>query len=162
MKACGIRKEKGLPAWNILLCLISMIFTDKSIPALERDGNLPCGKSSLFRFLDNPGFGWRKVVLLFALKILFLFMKPAAGEGKKLFEVLIVDDTLYSRNRSKKVELLSRKYDHNTGRYVKGFDLLTVGTTVAGNPEYGPSNERPGSGTYLRQALGHQGFLQGM
>jgi len=127
LNVCGILKEKGLPTWDTLICLISMVFTDKSIPALEKEGNLPCGKSSLFRFLDNSRFCWRKVLLLFSQKILFSFIKPAAGKKKKLFEVLIVDDTLYPRKRSKKVELLSRRHDHNSGQYVKGFDLLTVG-----------------------------------
>ena len=65
LKVCGVRKEKGLHAWDILLCLISMVFTNKSIPALEKEENLSCGKSSLFRFLDNPCYCWRKVVLLF-------------------------------------------------------------------------------------------------
>ena len=114
---CGIRKEKGLAGWDILLCLISKIFTDKSISALEEEGNLPCGKSSLFRFLDNPRFFWRKAILLFSLNILFLFIKPAAGVKNELFEVLIVDDTLYPRKRSKKVELLSRRHDHNSKQY---------------------------------------------
>ncbi len=127
LAASGFRKEKGLPVWDLLLCLISMVFTDKSIPALEKEGNLPCGKSSLFRFLDTPRFCWRKVVLLFSRKVLFSFLKPASGEKKKLFEVLIVDDTLYPRKRSKKVELLSRRHDHSSGQYVRGFDLLTVG-----------------------------------
>ena len=127
LNVCGIRKVKGLSSFDTLLILFSMVFTDKSIPVLEKEGNLPCGKSSLFRFLDNPRFCWRKVLLLFAVKILFLFMKPAAGEKKKLFEVLIVDDTLYPRKRSKKVELLSRRHDHNSKQYVNGFDLLTVG-----------------------------------
>ena len=127
LNACGIRKEKGLPAWDTLLCLFSMVFTDKSISTLEKERNLSCGKSSLFRFLDNPRFGWRKLILFFSMKILISFIKPAAGEKKKLFEVLIVDDTLYPRKRSKKVELLSRRHDHNSKQYVNGFDLLTVG-----------------------------------
>lgn len=129
LSVSGIRKAKGkgLSAWELLLCLISMVFTDRSISVLEKEGNLPCGKSSLFRFLDNPRFCWRKAVLLFAAKILSSFMKPASGEEKKLFEVLIVDDTLYPRKRSKKVELLSRRHDHSSGRYINGFDLLTVG-----------------------------------
>ena len=56
LNVCSIRKEKGLSAWDTLLCIISMVFTDKSISELEREGNLPCGKSSLFRFLDNSSF----------------------------------------------------------------------------------------------------------
>jgi len=42
-------------------------------------------------------------------------------------KVLIADDTLYNRNRSKKVELLARMHDHTTGRYVRGFRMLTLG-----------------------------------
>lgn len=42
-------------------------------------------------------------------------------------DVLIVDDTLYERGRSKKVELLSRKHDHNKKVGVLGFEMLTIG-----------------------------------
>ena len=40
--------------------------------------------------------------------------------------VFIIDDTPYDRSRSKKVELLSRVFDHSTGRYLKGFRLLAI------------------------------------
>jgi len=36
-------------------------------------------------------------------------------------EVLIFDNSTYDRSRSKKVELLSRVFDHNTSKYLKGF-----------------------------------------
>jgi hypothetical protein len=39
----------------------------------------------------------------------------------------ILDDTSYYRNRSKKVELLSKCYDHAEHRYYKGFTLLNLG-----------------------------------
>ena len=41
--------------------------------------------------------------------------------------VLIFDDSLYSRSRSKAVELLSRVHDHSTGKYINGFRMLTMG-----------------------------------
>lgn len=41
--------------------------------------------------------------------------------------VLIIDDSLYSRNRSKAVELIARVKDNVSGKYVKGFRLLTPG-----------------------------------
>jgi len=41
--------------------------------------------------------------------------------------VLIMDDSLYNRNRSKKVELLARVYDHAAHRFVRGFRMLTLG-----------------------------------
>lgn len=44
-------------------------------------------------------------------------------------KVLIVDDSSYERNRSKKVELLARCFDHSSQkmRYYKGFRMLTLG-----------------------------------
>lgn len=41
--------------------------------------------------------------------------------------VLIFDDSTYDRSRSKVVELLAWIYDHNSGRNLKGFKLLTLG-----------------------------------
>ena len=40
--------------------------------------------------------------------------------------VLIIDDSPYDRSRSKKVELLSRVFDHSTGRFIRGFRMLTI------------------------------------
>jgi len=42
------------------------------------------------------------------------------------FGVLILDDTVYKRNRNKKVELLTRVRDHNDGRYYFGFRCLIL------------------------------------
>ena len=41
--------------------------------------------------------------------------------------MLIVDDSLYERKRSKKVELLARVHDHNRRLYTTGFRMLTLG-----------------------------------
>ena len=41
--------------------------------------------------------------------------------------MLILDDSLYSRARSKAVELLANVHDHTTGKFVRGFRLLTLG-----------------------------------
>jgi hypothetical protein len=42
-------------------------------------------------------------------------------------EVLVFDDSPYDRSRSKKVELLSRVFDHSLNKYIKGFRMLTLG-----------------------------------
>ncbi|NMM63037.1 transposase [Clostridium sp. P21] len=41
--------------------------------------------------------------------------------------ILVVDDSLYSRCRSKSVELLARVRNHVDHKYVKSFRLLTLG-----------------------------------
>lgn len=41
----------------------------------------------------------------------------------------IIDDSMFERNRSKKVELLARFKDHAKNCYYKGFRMLTLGWT---------------------------------
>jgi hypothetical protein len=57
-------------------------------------------------------------------KRLFSFFDPLTNDDRE--SVLIVDDSTYDRSRSKRVELLYRVWDHSTGRYLKGFRMLTM------------------------------------
>ncbi|WP_419723416.1 hypothetical protein [Sulfoacidibacillus ferrooxidans] len=41
--------------------------------------------------------------------------------------MLIVDNSVYDRGRSRAVELLARVHDHTVNRFVKGFRMLTLG-----------------------------------
>ena len=41
--------------------------------------------------------------------------------------VLIIDDSMFERNRSKKVELLAKVFDHAKHKYRFGFRMLTLG-----------------------------------
>jgi len=41
--------------------------------------------------------------------------------------VFVLDDSVMKRNRSKKVELLAKVYDHVEHKFQKGFPLLTLG-----------------------------------
>lgn len=46
---------------------------------------------------------------------------------EKRVNVLIIDDTIFERNCSKKVELLTKVYNHAKKKYIKGFRFLTLG-----------------------------------
>jgi hypothetical protein len=46
--------------------------------------------------------------------------------GTANMKVLIADDTLYHRNRSKYVELLSRVFDHTDHRYYRGVECHDI------------------------------------
>ena len=41
----------------------------------------------------------------------------------------VIDDTIFERNGSKKVELLAKVYDHARHRFTHGFRMLTLGLT---------------------------------
>jgi len=76
-------------------------------------------------------------------------MQPLTSEDRA--DVLIVDDSLYSRNRSKKVELLARVYDHAAHRFVRGFRMLTLGWSDGNSfvPFYGTVRKRRGRAKIL-------------
>jgi hypothetical protein len=73
--------------------------------------------------MRSSNFGWRR----FLLKLAFGVHEFIDGLTSKDREsVLILDDSTIERPRSKKVELLAKVHDHTTGRFLKGFKLLTL------------------------------------
>lgn len=82
------------------------------------------GKDTVNRFLKNERFNWRKFLVLFSLKVIATLIPFVQEDNER---VLILDDSVFSRNRSKMVELLARNYDHASGKYIKGFRMLTLG-----------------------------------
>lgn len=47
--------------------------------------------------------------------------------SKERIRVFIIDDSTYDRSRSKNLELLAKVKDHTTGKFVRGFRMLTLG-----------------------------------
>lgn len=81
-------------------------------------------KNTYYRFLNEVSYHWSKFLFLLVQKVISAF---ATLTRPKRVKVLVFDDSLYSRNRSKFVELLARVYDHVSHRFVKGFTMLTLG-----------------------------------
>ncbi|WP_160318252.1 IS4 family transposase, partial [Caloramator mitchellensis] len=78
-----------------------------------------------YRFLNSSKFNWRKYLLLLSSSIIKNTLTPLTSDER--VNVLIVDDSMYSRNRSKSVELLAKVFDHVQRKYLKGFRLLNLG-----------------------------------
>ena len=55
------------------------------------------------------------------------FTRFHISSALKAANVLIIDDSMFERNRSKKVELLAKVYDHAKHKYRFGFRMLTFG-----------------------------------
>jgi hypothetical protein len=75
--------------------------------------------------MNSVTANWRRFLLLLSTRVIVQELLPLTDETTT--KVLIADDTLYNRDRSKRVELLARVHDHNTGRYVRGFRMLILG-----------------------------------
>lgn len=91
---------------------------------MSRKGDDFPGKDAVYRFLNSPYYNWRR--FLFSLtESIVERLKPLTSENR--VKTLIIDDSVFSRNRSKAVELLARIYDHVDHCYLKGFQMLTLG-----------------------------------
>jgi hypothetical protein len=127
LRQCGINKEKGISLEVLFQFLLALAFTGKNLfrhmePSGSFDGIF---KDVVYRFQNSTRANWRRFLLLLSTRIIVNRLEPLTDESNR--KVLIVDDTLFLRDRSKHVELLARVHDHNTGRYHKGFRMLTMG-----------------------------------
>lgn len=126
LKEAKIKKLNGYSLMSVLQFMVMLVFTQKNFYAfLQGNQSKEFAKDVIYRFLNNPLYDWRCFLLKLSAGIVNNFLDPLTN--KERVNVLIVDDSLYSRNRSKKVELLARVFDHVTSRYVRGFRKLTVG-----------------------------------
>lgn len=112
---------------DIFRYLFCMMFSDRSIYMQMKTGTYKgnFSKNTIYRFLNNAKTNWRRFTTLLSASIICGFMKPLTDEKRK--DVFIVDDSLFDRSRSKKMELLARVFDHCSMKYKADFRMLTLG-----------------------------------
>ena len=126
LKRSNIDKQKGISPVAVFGVLFTLIFTGKNLfRTLEAGGNCGMAKDTAYRFLNSVHTNWRRFLLLLSSRVIRDELEPLTGAAN--MKVLIADDTLYRRNRSKHVELLSRVFDHTDNRYYRGFRMLVLG-----------------------------------
>jgi hypothetical protein len=125
MKKANIKKKSGTAPLFLFKYIFLLAFMGKNLYRLLQGKDIlgeGTGKDTVYRFLNSPGYNWRKFLLLLSSAILDSVSLLTSRD-----KVLIFDDSLYSRNRSKSVELLARVYDHVEHKFYKGFRMLTLG-----------------------------------
>lgn len=124
---CNAGKEKGIPVMDVFRFLFCMMFSDRSFYMQMKTGTFGEGfsKNTIYRFLNNARTNWQRFTALLSASIINGFMKPLTDEKRK--DVFIVDDSLFDRSRSKKVEMLARVFDHCSMKYRSGFRMITLG-----------------------------------
>ena len=117
-------------AYELFKTLLLLVFQGENLYRfLSSDkGETTCSKNSYYRFLENCHANWNRFVMLLAVRVITYFSGLTRRERVKM---LVLDDSVISRERSKKTELLSHVYDHVRGKTVKGFNLLALGWTDA-------------------------------
>lgn len=126
LRHAGFKKRFGFTCAYLFQIIFCLIFHHRNWYRLleSPQGEALPGKDSVYRFLNHPGFSWRRFLSSFSSDTAQTVMQLTSEDRVK---VLVVDDSMYERNRSKTVELLARFKDHARGCYYKGFRLLTLG-----------------------------------
>ncbi len=127
LKQSNITKKFGVTPVVVMRFIFSLVFTGKNLFRYLQtsDSASEVGKVTVYRFLNSTNANWRKFLHLLSAAVIREQIQPLTSD--KTPKVFIVDDSLYNRNRSKKVELMSRVHDHNENRFLIGFRMLTLG-----------------------------------
>lgn len=121
---CGIRKRHGYSVRSLTETIFALPFLGKNFfRGIVKNEHAMIGKDAAYDLLKGFTYNWRRLLLTIAAKIHDIINRLTSEEREA---VLIFDDSTYDRSRSKKVELLSRVFDHSTGKYLRGFRLLTI------------------------------------
>jgi len=121
---CGVRKRHGHGVRSLTQTIFTLPFVGKNFfRGIVTNQDLSFGKDAAYELLKGTSYNWRRLLLCIGQRLHSFFNRLTNEERET---VLIIDDSPYDRSRSKLVELLSRVYDHSTGRYLKGFRMLTV------------------------------------
>lgn len=106
--------------------MLGLAFTGKNLYRLLESPDSPAGigKDTAYRLLNSVTANWRRFLLLLSTRVIVQKLLPLTDDTTT--KVLIADDTLYNRDRSKKVELLARGHDHYTLQQAGQFRLLSA------------------------------------
>jgi hypothetical protein len=126
LRKAGIRKTQGAPVFEVFRFLILLVFQGKNLyrflDSNRKDDAL--SKNTYYRFLNDSTYAWRLFLSLLAIQVIDSLRSLTKPDR---VNVLVLDDTIIGKNRSKKVELLARVHDHTSNRYQKGFTMLALG-----------------------------------
>ena len=127
LRCSNFIKTKGFSCLDLFKFIFLLVFNGRNLYRTlqsEVGSGLP-EKDTIYRFLNSCRYNWRKFLLTVSSTVIKETIEPLKSNNWK--NVLILDDSLYSRNRSKAVELLARVRDHVEHKYVLGFRMLTLG-----------------------------------
>lgn len=126
LRKSNITKSCGVSAYEVFQFLLLLVFQGRNLFRFlnSKHKDLAVSKNTYYRFLNETSYNWSRFLLLLSVKVTSIFDALTRPERVK---VLVLDDSIVKRNRSKSVELLARVYDHVEHRFQKGFTLLTLG-----------------------------------
>ena len=127
LKASNAYKKKGIPVIEIFQYMFLLIFSNRSMYMNLLTGRNTPGfaKDTVYRFMKMVQINWIRFTTILASRIIRESILPLDAVDR--VTVFTIDDSMFERNRSKKVELLAKVYDHAKHAYRFGFRMLTLG-----------------------------------
>ena len=127
LRSSNIHKSSGVSPLILFRYMFGLVFMNQNHYEAMQAVEKPFFKDTVYRFLNEGCYHWEKFLLSLAVAATNLVRSWSNTSQNTL--ALVVDDTLFKRNRSRKVELLSWVRDHKDGRYYRGFNMLNVAWT---------------------------------
>ena len=121
-------KQQGVSVFDIFYTLFTLVFRLRNFWRWSTSGkdSPSFGLDTVYRFLNSPFHNWRGFLSRIATKAI-TFLTPLTSTNER--KIFVVDDSIYDKSRSKKLELLSKIYDHVEQKFVCGFRMLTLAFT---------------------------------
>lgn len=119
-------KQQGVSVMAIMSYLFCLVFHNRSMFVDMQSGKAPnFRKDTVYRFKNATHINWMHFTTLLSANIIGTTLEPLTSENRR--NAFVVDDTIFERNGSRKVELLAKVYDHARHRFTRGFRMLTLG-----------------------------------
>lgn len=106
LRRANITKTCGVSAYEVFQFLLLLVFQGKNLFRFlnSKHKEQAVSKNTYYRFLNEVSYNWSRFLMLLAVKVTSAFDRLTRPER---VNVLILDDSVIKRNRSKKMELLA-------------------------------------------------------
>ena len=126
LKKCNAYKEQGFSVVALVQYLFCLVFRNRSMFLDMQSEKAPeFRKDTVYRLKNSTHIDWKRFTTLLSSRIINDTIRPLTSEDRR--NAFIVDDSIFERKGSKKVELLAKVYDHASHRFTRGFRMLTLG-----------------------------------
>ena len=129
LRRANAYKSKGYSPLSIVLYLVQLVFMHMSMYRDSLNGEksvVDKSRDAVYRFMRSTHVNWN--TFLFSLAIRVCVWVDALTSDERM-SAMVLDDTMNERPFSKKLELVSRVFDHTDRKYKRGFRSLFLGWT---------------------------------
>ena len=129
LKKANAYKQKGITALSIVRYEVQLVYMQLSMYRDSINGDksiIGNSRDAVYRLMRSTFINWSVFIISIASKVCS-WVNSLTSDNR--LTALILDDTLYQRPFSMKMELVARVFDHTDKKYKRGFRSLFLGWT---------------------------------